>query len=77
MSQHDFEIANQTAASARADINEALLALGSNSSGSTAPPAPKANMHWYDTTNNILKQRAEDNDAWISIGYFDQTANKF
>ena len=77
MSQHDLNIANQTAANARADINNALQALGSNSSGSTAPSTTFANMHWYDTSANILKQRSEANDAWISIGYFDQSANSF
>ena len=77
MSQHDLNIANQTAANARADINNALQALGSNSSGATAPSTTFANMHWYDTSANILKQRSEANDAWISIGYFDQSTNSF
>jgi len=77
MSQHDLNIANQTAANARADINSALQALGSNSSGATAPTTTYANMHWYDTSSNILKQRSEADDAWISIGYFDQTSNSF
>ena len=77
MSQHDLNIANQTAANARADINNALQALGSNSSKATAPSTTFANMHWYDTSANILKQRSEANDAWISIGYFDQSANSF
>lgn len=77
MSQHDLNIANQTAANARADINNALQALGSTSSGATAPSTTFANMHWYDTSANILKQRSEANDAWISIGYFDQSANSF
>ena len=77
MSQHDLNIANQTAANARADINNALVALGSTSSGATAPSTTFANMHWYDTSANILKQRSEANDAWISIGYFDQSANSF
>ena len=77
MSQHDLNIANQTAANARADINNALQALGSNSSGSSAPSTTYANMHWYDTSSNILKQRSEADDAWISIGYFDQSTNAF
>ena len=77
MSQHDLNIANQTAANARADINSALQALGSNSSGSSAPTTTYANMHWYDTSSNILKQRSEADDAWISIGYFDQSTNDF
>ena len=77
MSQHDLNIANQTAANARSDINSALQALGSNNSGSSAPTTTYANMHWYDTSSNILKQRSEANDAWISIGYFDQSTNSF
>ena len=77
MSQHDFDIANQTASNARVDINLALKALGSLSSGSTAPTTTYANMLWYDTGANILKMRSEADDAWISMGYLDQTANTF
>ena len=77
MSQHDLNIANQTASNTRSDINNALQALGSNNSGASAPSTTYANMHWYDTSSNILKQRSEANDAWISIGYFDQSTNAF
>ena len=77
MSQHDFDIANQSASSARADINSALQALASLSSGSTAPSTTVANMLWYDTSSNILKMRSEADDAWISIGYLDQSTNSF
>jgi hypothetical protein len=34
-------------------------------------------MMWYDTTSNILKIRAEANDAWINIGYLDQSLDTF
>jgi len=77
MSQHDLDIANQTASAVRSDINNALQALGSTNSGASAPATTYANMLWYDTTSNILKIRAEANDAWISIGYFDQSADAF
>lgn len=77
MSQHDLDIANQTASAARADINLALKALGSVNSGATAPATTFANMLWYDTTNNALKMRAEADDAWISVGYLDQSADAF
>jgi hypothetical protein len=73
MSQHDFDIANQTASNARADINSALKALVSNSSGGSEPATKYANQFWYDTTNNILKLRNEANSAWLSVGYIDQT----
>ena len=77
MSQNDLNIANQTASATRSDINSALQALGSNNSGSSAPTTTYANMHWYDTSSNMLKQRSEADDAWISIGYFDQSTNAF
>ena len=77
MSQHDFDIANQTAASARSDINNALQALASLSSGDTAPSTTYANMLWYETDTNILKMRNEANSAWINVGYLDQGSSAF
>jgi hypothetical protein len=77
MSQHDFDIANQTAASARGDINNALQALASLSSLNTAPTTTYANMLWYDTGTNILKMRNEANSDWISVAYLDQGSNAF
>lgn len=75
MSQHDLNIANQGFPAFRADLNDALVALGSTNSGATAPTTPYANQLWYDTANNILKIRNEDNDAWISIVTLDQVAD--
>lgn len=75
MSQHDFDIANQTAPNLRSDLNDALVALATLSSGGTAPSNTYANMLWYDTTTSILKMRTEQNDDWISIGYFDPFDN--
>ena len=77
MSQHDFDIANQAAASARSDINNALQALASLSSGDTAPSTTYANMLWYETDTNILKMRNEANSAWINVGYLDQGSSAF
>ena len=71
MSQNDFEIANQKASLARADINSALQALASLSSGSTAPATTYANMLWLDTSDNILKIRNQGNDAWLNFLYID------
>jgi len=34
-------------------------------------------MMWYDTSANILKIRTEANDAWINIGYLDQSLDTF
>jgi hypothetical protein len=75
MSQHDLTIDNQGFPAFRADLNTALQALGSTNSGTTAPSTPFANQLWYDTTNNILKIRNEDNDAWISLLTLNQTTD--
>lgn len=77
MSQHDFNIANQGFASFRTDLNNAIVALASNSSGDTAPTTPYANQWWYDSANDILKVRSEANDAWISVAKLDQTLDQF
>lgn len=67
MSQNDFVIANQTAASARADINSALQALASNSLGSSAPSTTYAGQFWFDSAANKLKIRNEGNSAWLDF----------
>jgi len=73
MATHDYEIDNQTPASLRADLNNALAAIVSNNSNATAPSTTFANMFWYDSANNILKMRNEANSAFINIGYIDQS----
>ena len=77
MSQNDLVISNQTFPSTRADINDALQALGSLNSGATEPATTYANMMWYDTLNNTLKMRSEANDVWIPVGYLDQSVDAF
>jgi len=77
MSQNDFTIANQGFPAFRADLNSALQALASNNSGATEPSTMFANMWWYDTSNNIMYIRNEDNDAWIKFAELDQTNDKF
>ena len=76
MSQHDFSIANQTASSARTDINNALQALASLSSGADAPSTTYANQLWYETDTNKLKMRNEADDAWITLLELDQTNDR-
>lgn len=66
MAQHDYDIANGSGSTVRADINSLSLALRSQNSGTTAPTATAAGMTWYDTTNNAMKQRNSGNTAFIS-----------
>ena len=75
MSQHDLIIANQGFPAFRSDLNNALQALGSLQSGTSAPSPTFANQMWYDTTNDVLKIRNEDNDAWISVLTLDQSGD--
>tara|TARA_Y100001938_G_scaffold144538_1_gene219284 strand:- start:1195 stop:3102 length:1908 start_codon:yes stop_codon:yes gene_type:complete len=77
MAQHDMDIANQGFPATRADINNALQALVSNSSGTSAPSTTFANQWWYDTTNNKLYIRNEANNAWIEVAVLDQTNNEW
>jgi hypothetical protein len=77
MSQNDFVIANDTAANVRADLNLALQALASTSSGATAPATTYANMLWYDTAANFLYMRSEADDSWIKLGTLNQSTNTF
>jgi len=76
MSQHDFNIANQTASATRLDLNSALGALASLSSGTAAPTTTFANMLWYETDTNWLWVRNEADSAWIRFAYFNQTTNQ-
>jgi len=77
MAQHDYNIANQTAANARTDINNVLSAIATNNSGTAAPSTTFANQWWYDDNAFILYIRANGNDAWIPVAYLDQTNDKF
>ena len=75
MAEHDYVIANQAFPATRADINLVLQAILTQNSKATAPSTTAANMIWYDTANNIIKVRNEDDDAWISLWTLNQTAD--
>ena len=67
MAQHDYDIANQSGANFRADLNNALDAIVSNNSGSNEPSTKFAYEWWVDTTNDLLKIRNSANNAWITL----------
>lgn len=77
MATHDYVIDNQSAPAFRSDLNNALLAIVSQNSASTAPTTTYANMFWYDTATNILKKRNEANSAWINLGTVDEGTGTF
>lgn len=68
MAQHDYVIANQSGASFRSDLNNALSAVATNNSGTVEPSTIYAYQWWADTNTGLLKQRNAANSAWITIG---------
>jgi|GEM_PF-5002817 len=75
--QHNFDIPNQQGAEYRADVNSALQALATLSSGPVAPAAPYPHMWWMDTSSTppVLRRRSADNTFWQvvdpgTVGYF-------
>ena len=73
MATHDYVIDNQTFPATRTDLNNALSAIVSNNSSSSAPSTTYAYQWWYDTASNTLKFRNADNDAWVSFAIFDMS----
>ena len=67
MATHDYDIANQSGANFRTDLNNVLDAIVSNNSNSSDPSTTFAYMWWVDTSNNVLKLRNSANNAWITL----------
>jgi hypothetical protein len=68
MAQGDLNVANQSGAAFRADLNNQLAALGTLQSGASAPSTTFAYQWWADTTTGLLKIRNAANNAWITVG---------
>lgn len=73
MAQHDYNIANQTAAQFRSDLNDALEAIATNNSGTSVPTTTYANQWFYDTDDQLLKIRKNAATDYLNVGYIDQT----
>ena len=73
MAQHDGVISNASGAAVRADLNNALAALITNSSGATSPATTYAFQFWADTTTGQLRIRNAANSAWITVFELDGT----
>jgi len=71
MAQADYNVANQSGASFRADLNNQLAAIVSNNSGASEPSTTFAYQWWADTTTGKLKLRNAANSAWIEIVQLD------
>jgi len=73
MAQSDQVVQNATFPSVRADINDNLAALFSQSSGNSAPSVTVAFQPWVDTSSSppVWKVRNGSNTAWITVGVLD------
>jgi len=67
MSQNDMTIDNSTGANVRADINSAIQALATNSSGSSAPSTNFASQFFANTSTSIMQLRNTSNNAHINL----------
>jgi hypothetical protein len=65
MSQHDYNIANQSGSGLRSDLNSALSAIATQNSGSTAPSTTYPYQPWADSTSGLLYRRNGANSGWI------------
>ena len=61
-----WTIPNSGGSTFRATLNNALAALQSTNSGTSAPPQV-AGMLWFDTANGVLKRRNTANTGWIDV----------
>ena len=73
----DYNLANQTGADFRAELNEILAASVSLNSGSSEPTTMYAHQLWVDTSSNVLKIRNAANNAWLTTGVSITASNTF
>ena len=78
MAQHDYIISNQTFPNTRADINNALLAISSNNTGTSAPTTQYAGQFWIDTntpSTSVWTLYIHDGSDDIPFATIDTSAN--
>ena len=69
MTQHDYNISNQSGAAARADLNDLFEAIATENSGSTAPTTTFPYMRWRNSSTGVLFQRNAGNSDWVEVVY--------
>lgn len=65
MSQHDFNLSNQTFPSFRSDLNDALSAIKTLNSGTSAPGTTAAGLIYYNSSDGWIYQRNAADSAWV------------
>ena len=62
---HDYEIANDTGANVRSDLNTLFLEIEASNAGDSAPSNVAAGKLWHDTTTDHLKYYTGTD--WVSV----------
>lgn len=78
MAQHDLVLDNQSRTLFRADLNNALTALGTTMKGAAAPPNPAAGMLWIEDdtpSSSIWTLRLYDGADWLAVATIDTVGN--
>ena len=70
MATHDYVIDNSTGANVRADINNALSAIATNNSNSSAPATTYASQLFANTSTSIMQLRNTSNNAYVNLFRF-------
>jgi len=74
MVQRNYDIPTANGITFRQDIDGTFKAAVTQNSGPLQPSSRYPFMVWADTTSGLLKQRNENNSAWIDIGPMNQPA---
>lgn len=70
MAQHDYNLANASGASFRADVNLALAAVLSNNSSTVVPTTTAQTMWFADVSALVMNLRNSGNTAFIKVFQF-------
>ena len=72
MAQHDFAIDNAPGLTVRTDINAALAAIQSSSSGPVEPVVKAPGQAWFDTSTPAIMRlavRDQANATWVNVAF--------
>ena len=77
MSQHDYDIANQSFPAFRTDLNNVLGAINTSNSGTSRPSGAVAGTIWLDTSGGVTAYilKFYDGADDIALGTINTTAN--
>jgi hypothetical protein len=77
MSQHDYDIANQSFPAFRTDLNNVLSAINTSNSGTSRPSGAVAGTIWLDTSGGVTAYLLKffDGTDDITMGTINTTAN--